>query len=90
PEAPPPLGAYDVTPDDPMSALVKASQVIPFVGGFNVTGQPAMSAPLYWNEDGLPIGVQFVAAYGREDILIRLGSQLEEAQPWSERRPPIG
>jgi amidase len=45
--------------------------------------------PMYWNEDGLPIGVQLVASYGREDVLIRLASQLEAAQPWAHRRPPI-
>jgi amidase len=90
PEPPPLLGDIKESADEPMRALIRSSQIIPFVGGFNVTGQPAISLPLHWNEDGLPIGVQLVAAYGREDVLIRIASQIEEAQPWGERKPPIG
>jgi amidase len=56
---------------------------------FNATGQPAMSMPLSWNHDDLPIGVHFVAGYGREDVLIRLAAQLEAACPWVDRRPPV-
>jgi len=54
-----------------------------------VTGQPAVSLPLYWSDDGLPIGVQLVAAYGREDVLLRTSAQLEAALPWADSRPPI-
>jgi amidase len=54
---------------------------------FNMTGQPAISLPLSWNAAGLPIGTQWVAPFGREDILLRLASQLETARPWSTRRP---
>jgi len=62
---------------------------MPYTPLFNVTGQPAMSVPLYWNDDGLPIGMQFVGRYGDEATLFRLASQLEKARPWSERIPPI-
>lgn len=54
---------------------------------FNMTGQPAISLPLWWNAAGLPIGTQWVAPFGREDLLLRLASQLEVARPWSTRRP---
>jgi len=54
---------------------------------FNMTGQPAISLPLSWNAAGLPIGTQWVAPFGREDLLLRLASQLEAARPWSKRLP---
>jgi len=62
---------------------------IPYTPLFNVTGQPAMSVPLYWNDAGLPIGMQFVGRYGDEATLFRLAGQLEKAKPWSERMPVI-
>jgi len=61
----------------------------PYTPLFNVTGQPAMSVPLYWNDRGLPIGMQFVGRHGNEATLFRLAGQLEKARPWSERIPPI-
>ncbi|HVV85299.1 MAG TPA: amidase, partial [Kofleriaceae bacterium] len=56
---------------------------------FNMTGQPAISLPLWWNAAGLPIGTQWVAPFGRDDLLLRLAAQLEAARPWAARRPPL-
>jgi amidase len=64
-------------------------EFIPYTTLFNVTGQTAMSVPLYWNDEGLPIGMQFVGRYGDEATLFRLAGQLEKAKPWSERIPSI-
>jgi len=84
---PVPLGTFD-TPDDPLLGFMHAASYVPFTAPFNVTGQPAMQLPLHMNAAGLPIGIQLVAAFGREDLLLRVASQLEQALPWSERRPP--
>ncbi|HEV8717232.1 MAG TPA: amidase [Candidatus Binatia bacterium] len=88
-EPPPLLGQFVATPDNPLAAARRAEQIIPFTPAFNITGQPAISLPLYWNTAGLPIGVHLVAAYGREDLLIRVASQLEQARPWANRFPPV-
>jgi amidase len=55
----------------------------------NITGNPAMSVPLWWNKDDLPIGVHFLGRYGDEATLFRLAAQLEQARPWARRLPPI-
>ncbi|MGE0140982.1 MAG: amidase [Ilumatobacteraceae bacterium] len=64
-------------------------ELLQYTAQFNVTGQPAISLPLHMTSDGLPVGVQLVAAYGREDLLVRLAAQIEAAAPWSARRPPV-
>lgn len=61
---------------------------IGFTAPFNITGQPAMSVPLYWHEH-LPVGSQFAAAHGREDVLLQLAHELEQARPWFNRTPDL-
>ena len=72
-----------------MSAWDRVSRYATYTPMFNATGQPAMSIPLHWNEDGLPIGSHFVGRFGDEATLFRLAAQLEAARPWAGRRPSI-
>jgi amidase len=87
-EVPVPLGTFH-TPEEPILGYIRAATFVPFTPPFNVTGQPAISLPLHWNDAGLPIGSQLVAAYGREDLLLRVAAQCEQARPWAQRRPPV-
>jgi amidase len=88
-EPPPRLGELAGTQPDPVQAWRRNGEVAAFTPLFNVTGQPAISLPLHWSAEGLPVGVQLVAASGREDLLIRIAAQLEHGQTWSERRPVV-
>ncbi len=88
-QPPPLIGEFDSPADNPLHGLLRAAELVPFTPPFNVSGQPAISLPLHWNDHGLPIGVQLVAPYGREDVLLRVAAQLEEAAPWAQRRPPV-
>jgi amidase len=84
--APPPeLGWFTAAGIDEEGRRINS--FMPYTAQFNVTGQPAISLPLHWTDDGLPVGVQLVAAYGREDVLVRVAAALEEAAPWADRRP---
>lgn len=69
-------------------AVERAYDFAPYTPVFNVTGQPAASVPIYWTEDGLPLGSQIVARPGDDVTVLRLARQLEEAQPWFDRRAP--
>ena len=84
-----PLGALTAKPDAPLAPWTKLIDFIPFTPIQNMTGEPAISLPLHWNASGLPVGVQLVAPWGREDLLIRVAAQLETARPWAARRPPV-
>ncbi|MBU0515203.1 MAG: amidase, partial [Proteobacteria bacterium] len=87
-QPPVPLGGFDATPDNPLKGWRASIEFAPFTAPCNVTGQPAMSVPLYWNADGLPIGSHFIGRFGDEATLFRLAAQLEAARPWADRRPP--
>ena len=82
-----PIGTWDDDGDDPMDAFHAALPEGAFTALFNVTGQPAISLPLH-EADGIPIGVQIVAPFGREDLLIQVAAQLERADPWADRVAP--
>jgi amidase len=89
PQPPVPLGHFDAPSDNPMDAFEKIGQFETFLELVNATGQPAMSMPLHWTPDNLPVGVQFIGRFGGEATLFRLAAQLEQARPWFDRYPPI-
>ncbi len=86
---PMPLGTVDTDALDVDGLFDHARREMPVTQFFNMTGCPAMSVPLHWNDDGLPVGIHIGAGFGREDHLFRLAAQLEEAQPWFDRRPTL-
>jgi len=83
------LGEFAAPPEEPVAPIMRAVPLATFTAGFNTSGQPAISLPLHRREDGLPVGVQLVAAYGREDLLIALAAQLEQAAPWQDLWPAL-
>ena len=88
-EPPLPLGTFDAQPDNPLHGFYRAGEFIGYTPICNITGQPAMSVPLFWNDDNLPVGSHFIGRFGDEATLFRLAAQLEEARPWSSRRPAV-
>lgn len=88
-EPPLPIGELYAHGDAPIAPMARAAGFAAFTPAFNTSGQPAISLPLHWNDAGLPVGVQLVAAYGREDRLFQVAGQLESAHPWAHRRPGL-
>lgn len=83
------LGTIRNNSERPMEPLVTAGAWVAFTGQFNMSGQPAISLPLHRTPEGLPVGMQLVAAYGCEDLLIRVAAQIERAQPWAHLTPSL-
>jgi amidase len=88
-EPPLPLTEFENNPEHPTAPMRRGGQFAAFTPPFNMSGQPAISLPLHRNAEGLPIGIQLAAGYGREDVLIRVAAQLESAHPWASFHPPI-
>lgn len=80
----PRIGSIAPSSEDPTASFAAFCH---FLNVFNTSGQPAISLPLHWDRDGMPVGVQLAGAHGRDDLLIRVACQLEQAMPWAERRP---
>ena len=88
-QPPPALGHLSSTADEPFRGFMRAAPFGAYTSAFNLSGQPAISLPLHWTPDGLPVGAQLVAATGGEDLLLQVAAQLEDAAPWRDRRPPL-
>ncbi|MCB1693129.1 MAG: amidase [Pseudomonadales bacterium] len=86
---PPPLGFMDTSSDDGDTYAAHFNTFWGFTNLYNATGHPAISLPLHWTDEGLPVGIQFAAPFGNELRLLQLARQLEVAAPWADRRPPL-
>jgi amidase len=79
------IGTFDTEERDITKGFLPLFDYVPFTAFQNVTGQPAISLPLHWNAEGLPIGVHFVGRFGEEVTLLQLATELERAAPWANR-----
>jgi amidase len=84
---PVPVGYFEEV--EPAENFERQKRFTPFTATYNVSGQPAVNLPLYWNAEGLPIGVMLAGRMGEEATLISLSAQLEQARPWKDRHPPL-
>ena len=84
---PVPVGYFEEV--SPQENFERQKRFTPYTALFNVTGQPAVNLPLYWNADGLPIGVMLAGRMGGEGTLLSVSAQVEAARPWAHRRPPL-
>ncbi|RUY96300.1 amidase family protein, partial [Mesorhizobium sp. M7A.F.Ca.CA.003.01.2.1] len=87
-QLPRPLGYYDMSETDIDRYNAKWTDAV-FAFPFNISGQPAISLPLGWSKDGVPIGVQLVGRYGDEATVLAASAQLEQEMPWRGRRPAV-
>lgn len=87
--APVEMGVLSLTPEDKMAYQEAVTSFAPHTAVFNMTGCPAMSVPLHWTDDDLPLGMMFGARHGQEALLYALAGQLETAKPWFNRNPPV-
>jgi amidase len=83
------IGTINIQEPDPLIGMAPLADYVPFTPLQNATGQPAISLPLHWSADGLPVGLMFVGRFGDEATLFRLAGQLEQARPWIHRKPRI-
>ena len=88
-ERPLPIGVVDSCAEEPWEEFTRSGQFTPYTAIFNVTGQPAISLPLFQGEDGLPLAVQLVGPPAGEGLLLSLAAQLEAERPWADRRPEL-
>ena len=86
---PDPLGVLGLSPSNFKAYGEAVSTFAPWCAPFNQIGAPAMSVPLHWTDDNLPLGMMFGARYGNERLLFQLAGQLERAAPWADKRPPV-
>jgi amidase len=86
---PVPIGELHGCGDDPLADLRRSGTLAPYTALFNVTGQPAISLPVGFGEDGLPSAVQLVGRPLAEDTLLQVAAQIEMARPWAAHRPAL-